>query len=246
LLKAMQTLGSDGDPHEAIASKFARIFSDRMMQKRELLERVRRGEDLSDLLAPEVDAQVDVPIVMAGESTPLSNVRKTTQVPRRKRSYAFLIAFLLASIGGAGVGAYLRLSGKTAAKQEKLAVVPLPTPVPIDAADVQVEVQAVEEVPPPAPVDQYIVISVETDPGGVKVNVDGEPRGATPLDVRVKKHEQPLHIELAQPGFDTHKLDVVPDRDQRLYFALVKREKKIVPVKTPPKKKDKGGFRRFD
>ena len=27
-VKAMQTLGSDGDPHEAIASKFARMFSD--------------------------------------------------------------------------------------------------------------------------------------------------------------------------------------------------------------------------
>jgi eukaryotic-like serine/threonine-protein kinase len=246
LLKAMETLGSDGDPHEAIASKFARIFSDRMMQKRELLERVRSGADLSDLLAPEVDAQVDVPIVNQYDATPLSNVRKTVRVARRKRSYAFLIAFLLASVGGAGVGAYLRMRGRPAAKQDKLAVVPLPTPVSIDAANVEVEVQAVEEVPTPAPVDDYIVVSVETVPDGVKVKVDGEPRGATPLDVRVKKREQPLKIELAQAGFDTHKLDVIPDRDQRLYFALVKQEKKIVPVKTPPKKERKPGFRRFD
>jgi hypothetical protein len=245
----MHTLGSDGDPHEAIASKFARIFSDRMMQKRELLERVRRGEDLSDLLAPEVDAQVDVPIVNAGESTPLSNVRKATEPTRkaRRRSYAFLIAFLLASLGGAGVGAFLRMRGHGAVpKQEKLAVVPIPTPMSIDAANVQVEVEAVEEVPAPAPVDDYIVISVETDPDGVKVNVDGEPRGATPLDVRIKKRDAPVKIELTQAGFDAHKLSVKPDRDQRLYFALVKQDKKIVPVKTPPKKKDKGGFRRFD
>jgi eukaryotic-like serine/threonine-protein kinase len=248
LIKVMQMLGSDGDPHEAIASKFARIFSDRMMQKRELLERVRRGGDLSELLAPEVDEQVDVPIVNAGESTPLSNVRKTSEPTRkhRKRSYAFLVAFLLASIGGAGVGAYLRMRGHAAPKHEKLAVVPLPTPPAIDAPHIEMAVESVEEVPPPAAVDEYIVISVETDPDGVKVNVDGEPRGATPLDVRIKKREQPVKIELAQTGFDTHKLDVVADRDQRLYFALMKQDKKIVPVKTPPKKKDKGGFRRFD
>lgn len=248
LLKAIQTLGSDGDPHEAIASKFARIFSDRMMQKRELLERVHRGDDLTDLLVPEVDPQVEVPNVNAAESTPLSNVRKATESPRRskKRSYAFLIAFLLASLGGAGVGAFLRMRGKSPPpKQENLAVVPLPTPVPIDAAQVEVEVQAVEEVPAPPPVDDYIVISVDTDPDGVNVKVDGEPRGATPIDVRVKKADQPLKVELAQTGFDTHKLDVLPDRDQRLYFALMKQQKKIVPVKTPPKK-TKPGFRRFD
>ena len=98
----------------------------------------------------------------------------------------------------------------------------------------------------PAPVDDEIVISVTTDPEGVKVKVDGVPRGATPLDVRVKKADKPLEVELAQAGFDTHKLDVIPDRDQRLYFALMKQQKKIVPVKQPPKKDPKPGFRRFD
>ena len=85
LLKAMQMLGIEGDPHEAIASKFARIFSDRMTQKRELLERVRSGGDLSDLLVPEVDEQVDVPIVSRGEGTPLSHVRATDATRRNSR-----------------------------------------------------------------------------------------------------------------------------------------------------------------
>jgi serine/threonine protein kinase len=253
LLKAMQTLSGDGDPHEAIASKFARIFSDRMMQKRELLERVRRGDDLTELLVPEVDPQVDVPIVSgAGDGTPLSNVRRATEGSsksksrKKKRNHAFLIAFLLASIAGAGVGAYLRVRGRSApVKQEKLAVTPLPPPV-VDAPSVEVAVEAVEEVPAPTPVDDYIVISVDTDPEGVAVKVDGDPRGKTPIDVRVKKGEAALKIELAQTGFDTHKLDVVPDRDQRLYFALMKQQKKIVPVKNPPKRARKPGFRRFD
>ncbi len=254
LLKALPLLDPDGDPHEAIASKFARIFSDRMVQKRELLERVRRGDDLTELLVPEVDPQVDVPVVSAaGDGTPLSNVRRASEGSskskskrKKKRSYAFLIAFLLASIGGAGVGALLRMrgSGQPPAAHEKLAVVPLPAAAAVDAADVEVAVEAVEEIAPPA--DEYIVISVDTDPEGVAVKVDGESRGATPVDVRVKKGEGALKIELAQTGFDTHQVDVVPDRDQRLYFALMKQQKKIVPVKAPPKRARKPGFRRFD
>ena len=245
LHKAIETMGRDADPHEAIASKFARIFSDRMTQKRELLEQVRRGGDLTALLTPEVDAQVDVPVVSLAGATPLSDVRAPRTMPRKKsrpRNYSFLIAFLVASVCGAGVGAYLRLRKKpaAAANTERLAVVPLPAPT---EADVAMKVEGVEEV---APVDEYIVISVDTDPDGVHVKVDGESRGATPVDVKVKKSGEPLEVELASTGFATHKLDVVPDRDQRLYFALAKQARKIVPVKAPPKKETKPGFRRFD
>jgi serine/threonine-protein kinase len=247
LLKAMHTISHDGDPHEAIASKFARIFSDRMTQKRELLERVRRGGDLSELLVPEVDGEVDVPIINPNDATPLSDMRRPTERVTRKtkrgRSYAFLIAFLLATIGGASVGAYLRMRERAPTKSENLAVVPVPTPRGGDAAQIDVATKSIE---PPPPVDEYIVISVDTDPAGVKVKVDGEERGTTPLDVRVKRAEQPLKVELAQAGFDTHKLDVVPDRDHRLYFSLMKQEKKIVPIKGPSRKERKPGFRRFD
>ncbi|HEX5061799.1 MAG TPA: serine/threonine-protein kinase [Kofleriaceae bacterium] len=249
LLKAMPQLTPDGDPHEAIASKFARIFSDRMTQKRELLERVRRGGELGELLAPEIDVEVEVPIVSHGDATPLSDMRRQTEpVKRKKRTRSrytgFVIAFAVAIASGAGIGAYLRTrSHAVHQKQEKLAVVQLPTPPAPDPSPVEVKVQGVEEV---APVDEYIVISVDTDPDGVKVKVDGESRGATPIDVRVKRGETPLKVELAQTGFDTHQLDVIPDRDQRLYFALMKQQKKIVPVRTPPKTERKPGFRRFD
>jgi len=257
LIKAMRTLGSEGDPHEAIASKFARIFSDRMAQKRELLERVRRGGDLTELLAPEVDEQIDVPIVSAADGTPLSGRRGASEpigaklsrlTKKPKKSYAFLIAFLLASVSGAAVGAYLRTHGQPAAPHGKVAIVPVAT-TPADARNALESVEAggaEPTMPPVAPDEGYIVISVETDPDGVKVKVDGEERGATPLDVRVAKTDAPLQLELAQAGFQTHQLQVTPDRDQRLYFALMKKQKRIVPVKSPPKRERKPGFRRFD
>jgi len=244
LLRAVQQLGLPGDPHESIASKFARLFSDRMSQKREVLDRVRRGGDLTDLLSPEVDEQIEVPIVSQAGATPLSRVRAASEpVGRRSRSrrnWAFLAAFIAAILAGAGVGAYLRM--RRAAERAKPTVAVSP---PVEPEKVEVADRNVADVPPP-PEEQYIVISVETDPDGVKVKVDGEERGPTPIDVRVKKGGKALEIQLLQTGFDTTKVQVVPDRDQRLYFSL--KEKKIVPVvRKPGKKKDESpGFRRFN
>ena len=243
LLEAVKQLELPGDPHESIASKFARLFSDRMSQKRELLDRVRRGGDLTELLAPEVDEQVDVPIVSLAGATPLSRVRAASQpvVPRSlRRRWAFFAAFVAAILAGAGVGAYLRMqrAQRTETKTQ------VATPAAVEPEKVEVVEKSVADVPPP-PAEQYIVISVDTDPDGVKVRVDGEERGPTPIDVRVKKGDKALKIELVQTGFATTSVQVVPDRDQRLYFAL--KEKKIVPVKKPVKKeREPGGFRRFN
>jgi hypothetical protein len=246
LLKAMQVLGLEGDPHEAIASKLARIFSDRMTQKRELLERVSRGGDLSDLLTPEVDEQVEVPLVSHIEATPLSMVRAATGVPPgKRRRTVFIAAFVCAVLMGAGVGAYLRLRGSPAAAPDREEV----ASGIHDAAAVAVEVERVEAVPQPAPapaLDEYIVISIDTEPAGVKVKLDGEERGATPIDIRVRRAEKPVRVELVQAGFDTSAQEIVPDRDQRMYFALVKGQKKIVRVKSKPPKERGSGFRRFD
>jgi serine/threonine-protein kinase len=260
LLKAMTQIGLDGDPHEAIASKLARVFSDRMAQKRELMDRVRRGGDLTELLVPEVDEQVDVPIVSAVEATPLSRVRGATSAPPTKnRRAVFLVAFLAAVIAGAGVGAYLRLhrspSTKPVARTTPPPIVaiapsdaPLRTPAVGSAGSaVEVEIEDVEEVPPAPPEQEYIVVTVETDPAGVNVKLDGEERGATPIDVKIKKSAEPMKLELLSPGFTTAAQQVVPDRDQRMYFSLIKTEKTIVRIKRPPKKKDRGsGFHRFD
>lgn len=239
LLRAMQQLGLDGDPHEAIASKLARLFSDRMAQKRLLLDRVRGGGDLSDLLVPEVDEQVDVPLVGRAGVESLSHVRKAS-APKRHRRLVFLTAFAVAILGGAGVGAFLRLHSK----QTPAAVVV----TPVDAGE---EIEMLEPEPPPAPPQQQsVVISIETDPGGVKVRLDGEERGATPLAIKLDKATNPMKLELLSPGFATAAQQVVPDRDQRLFFSLVKTQKTIVRIKRPPppkKKKDQGSeFHRFD
>ncbi|HTL38538.1 MAG TPA: protein kinase, partial [Kofleriaceae bacterium] len=264
LLQAMQQIGLDGDPHEAIASKLARLFADRMVQKRELMERVRGGGDLTELLVPEVDEQVEVPLVSQVEATPLSRVRGATSVPVKKnRRAVFLVAFLVAVIAGAGVGAYLRVHRHKATPVAKAK----PPPVPVIAAatpdaapvepqatgsagsGVEVDVEDVEEVPPAPPEQEYIVVTVETEPAGVMVRLDGEQRGATPIDVKIKKATTPMKLELLSPGFTTAAQNIVPDRDQRMYFQLIKTQKTIVRIKTPKTPKGRGsasGFHRFD
>jgi serine/threonine-protein kinase len=239
LLRAMQQLGLDGDPHEAIASKFARLFSDRMVQKRELMDRVHGGGDLSELLTPEVDEGVDVPMVSNMTSTPLSLARPSTGRPApRSRRIGFFVAFLLAVGLGGGVGGFLRWR----AKQQKSADAPAVTTPAGSAAVAPPDVEKVAEPPADA---EYIVISVDTEPEGVKIIVAGEERGKTPVDVRVKKADAPIDVQLLAPGFTTAAQQIVPDRDQRLYFQLVKQQKTIVRVKKPPEKRG-SGFRRFD
>jgi hypothetical protein len=218
-----------------------------MAQKRELLERVRAGGDLSELLTPEVDENVDVPIVSNLTSTPPSAVKLHSEPPsgkkkrRRRNGYMFLGAFLFAVLLGGGVGGYLRMRAKDKAAAAQGSQSPA-----LVVHDAGSSAGSDDDNPPPAPPEQeYIVISIDTEPDGVKVIVAGEERGKTPLDVRLKKSNAPVDVQLLEPGFTTTAQLVVPDRDQRLYYQLVKQGKAIVRVKKPPK--DRGsGFRRFD
>jgi hypothetical protein len=229
---------------DAIASKFTRLFSDRMVQKRELMDRVHGGGDLSELLTPEVDEGVDVPMVSQMTSTPLSQVRAATARPASKfRRIGFFVAFLLAVGLGGGVGGFLRWRAKQQKSSPVAAVVATDasvaavTPPPAGSGDTPT---------PPAPAGaEYIVISIDTDPEGVRIIVAGEERGKTPIDVRVKKAGEPVDVQLVAPGFTATAQQVVPDRDQRLYFQLVKQQKTIVRIKKPPEKRG-SGFRRFD
>jgi hypothetical protein len=87
------------------------------------------------------------------------------------------------------------------------------------------------------------VITVETDPSGAHVIVDGDDTGPTPVDLQFEKTDQAAHLELTAPGFESRAQDVVPDRDQRLYFSL---KAKRGTVRKTPKRPPPPGFHRFD
>jgi serine/threonine-protein kinase len=64
LLVTTGTLDSSGDPSQAIASKLMRLFGDRIAAKRQLLDRVRVGQPIGDLVATEVDEEIEVPPIV--------------------------------------------------------------------------------------------------------------------------------------------------------------------------------------
>ena len=240
LVGAVKQLGLDGDPHEALASKLARLFGDRVTQKRELLDRVRTGGDLEDLLKAEVDELVEVPLVTNMTATPLSAVRTPlslpdpTEVRKAKSGRRAMMAALAAAVAvGAAAGGYMRLRQHGAA--------------PAPDADVQVQVGSVTPVevpPPPDAAPSEVTISVATDPVGVAVAIDGQDRGVTPVDIKLPRGTAPCKLELKQSGFVNAAQDLVPDRDQRLYFAMTKQPKRVTGGKKPPKPPP--GFHRFD
>ena len=165
---------------------------------------MRSGGDLAGLLRADVDELVEVPIVTHASATPLSRLRKTT-TPRRLRAPrpVVIAIFAIAIVAGVAVGIWLR----TQRGEQRAAAAG-------SASKLDVHVTEMPQPPPPAP---SIVITVETDPAGVKVLVDGVEEGTTPVDLQLVKADQPVHLQLTTPGFEPRTQDVVPDRDQRLY-----------------------------
>jgi serine/threonine-protein kinase len=227
LLAAMKELGLEGDPHAALAAVLARMFADRVAQKRELVGRVETGDVLDELLVAEVDEQVEVPVVTNATATPLSALRpadpRSTRHSRSRRSRALIAPLAVAVVVGAAVGGWLRMRHATPA---------------IAGAD------ATAPAPAPPPADPHIALHVESVPPGATVVVDGAERGATPLDLPLDRGTAPVHVELRAPGFQSAAQDVVPDRDRGLDFSLTR-----TPLRTAPAKKQpppKPGFHRFD
>lgn len=67
LLHTARTLDSSGDPAQALASKLVRLFGDRIARKRDLLDRVRAGVALGDLVPTEADEEIEVPTIERDE-----------------------------------------------------------------------------------------------------------------------------------------------------------------------------------
>lgn len=63
LLAAARTWDSSGDPTQALASKLMRLFGERIATKRALLDRVKVGIPIGDVVVGEVDEEVEIPVI---------------------------------------------------------------------------------------------------------------------------------------------------------------------------------------
>ena len=63
LLTTARTLDSSGDPTQSLASKLMRLFGERIATKRALLDRVKVGVPIGDVVTAEADEEVEVPVI---------------------------------------------------------------------------------------------------------------------------------------------------------------------------------------
>jgi hypothetical protein len=70
VVEVSRSLNVEDDPAQSLASKLVRLFGERVAIKRELLDKLRTGGTLGDLVPAEVDEEVEVPLVRRGAYIP--------------------------------------------------------------------------------------------------------------------------------------------------------------------------------
>jgi serine/threonine-protein kinase len=194
---------------EQAAALMQELFSDRRAEKAELLRRVRVGAPVDTLPEAEVDHTVvlaDVaPAAQAAPpespvTLPMVPVPRTT--PRRSR-------WGWAILGLAGGGAVLAAAGASSYRSaHRGAAPPLPTvaPAPLPSAE--------------ASDAKEIRLSVDTDPPGCDVIVDGTRRGTSPMELAVPTRGGAVRLVVEKPGFEPYERTFSPTRDERVVVRL--------------------------
>lgn len=103
---------------------------------------------------------------------------------------------------------------------------PVEAPPPVEAAPVEaappVEDVAQAPVEPVAPAPEQISMQLVSTPPGAEVYRDGELLGATPLDIRFVKSDEPMVLAVRLDGYKDREVTLKPASDQHLEFTLVK------------------------
>jgi serine/threonine protein kinase len=207
LLAVMRRIGPDTVPGDQLAALMERIFADRKKEKEEMLRRVCAGSFVSELPAPEADSSVDVPIVEDGTGVQASITYDTPPRPARRLGWWPAVPIgLLVVVAAIALGSRLGTqSGMPAVAPSALP--PIAPPAPTSAI-------------PSEPTPATVRIQIETVPGGAEVSIDGQPRGATPVELHLAREEVSHSVDLQKPGFSPLRDAFTPNLDQKLRFTL--------------------------
>jgi serine/threonine-protein kinase len=215
-------------PTETLASTMRELFADRLLEKEEMLRRVRQGAPLTHIPMSEVDTEIVVPNV--------TEVFSPTSEGRQWKSRARMSAALgaLGALVAVLVGLLLRARAHTVAERA--------------TAEAQGSASATPTV------RAEIVVHIETTPSGANVRVGGSPQGESPIDLHLARGDEPVAIELERRGYQVVSQAVVPDADQKLILALQPLSGPAPPARPRPAGRPaarsapaaSSGFRRFD
>jgi hypothetical protein len=103
------------------------------------------------------------------------------------------------------------------------------------------------------PAPATVTLSVETQPSGAELFVDGVRRGVTPVELVLSQSSLPHELALRLGGYDDRIERIVPDVTQRLVLPLERAvpttTRRIEPAAAPTAvatSGPRGGFRRYD
>lgn len=259
LLGAMRQLDAPMAPEEGLSALMHEIFADRMAAKNDMLRRVREGVRLTEVPAAEADSNVEIPEIAPGTNTGWTNPPPSgfsnvdsgfafgsasggadayalAHVQARRRRAVVVGA--VATVGVLGIALAVALRDTE------------PDPVPLNALGKQPAFASFVYLARPESVPK-ILLDIGSKPSGARVFVDGEDKGATPIELSLTKGSSQVELRLSLEGYADATEKVTPDMNQRVQVVLSQKgdEEKKKPSRiyvTSPKAKPTGGFHRFD
>ena len=213
LVAAMATIASgtnDKLPDEQLAALLQTILADRRELKEEMLRCVREGTNPGTLPSPEADesVEIDIPVAASSEQTN-TNVSSAVAIPRGQRWPLALVLLAAGVIGGAVVWS-------NAVRSNRTVVANVPTSPTTTASAI---------------IDATVKVSVDSDPPGAAVIVDGAPMGTTPTTLTLPRATDKRALVLRKDGFVEDHEDLAVDVEQKLRFSL---KPVVKPSRTSP------------
>jgi serine/threonine protein kinase len=196
LVAALGAFPSDRLPEEDLAALMQDVLSDRRALKSDMIQRIREGSRPTDLPPPEVDDGLDADF----DAGPREGEGSSVSASLRARSRRRIVAGAL-GLGALGVGAVL---WRTEARVDARPAPPVGSVVIASAPEPSASVH----------------VSIETDPPGATVVVDGATSGTTPATLAVAKGATPRTLLLKKDGFVDDTETFTADVDQKLRFLL--------------------------
>jgi len=228
------------DLSRSLAIGMESLFTERIVEKRKLMNSVRMGTDLGLVPPAEVDESVEVPQVDEHSASAASQLSAMASPPieQRRLRWPYILAPLV--LVGAGIAVWWFALRDEPAPPAPIVIVSSPA---IDAQVATVTPDAASG----------IALRIDSIPSGATLVVDGETKGPTPHVLRLaSKHQLRLTLELA--GYAPVTQELAVDHDQDLLIPLVAAPEPPKPPDKPPVKRGakdpkppvKDPFKRYD
>ncbi|MER2566214.1 MAG: serine/threonine-protein kinase [Myxococcaceae bacterium] len=108
------------------------------------------------------------------------------------------------------------------------------TPKPVDPPVQPVKPPELVKVEPPPQVIEYVTYSLTSEPAQAEVELAGDKRGLTPIELKVEKNKLPVLLKVSHDGYEPFQTTLTDSTDPAVSVTL----KKKATVKVGPKPSD--------